>query len=47
MHADRHRLNEVSEKIIGCAFQAHNPLVIELRKAELKIAQQSPIGLNY
>lgn len=27
MNADRHRLNEVSEKIIGRAFHVHNNLV--------------------
>ncbi|MCK4352188.1 GxxExxY protein [candidate division WOR-3 bacterium] len=26
MNADRRRLNEISEKIIGCAFQVHNNL---------------------
>ncbi|MCK4352162.1 GxxExxY protein [candidate division WOR-3 bacterium] len=26
MNANRHRLNKISEKIIGCAFQAHNTL---------------------
>ncbi|MCK4352448.1 GxxExxY protein [candidate division WOR-3 bacterium] len=26
MNANRHRLNEISEKIIGCAFHVHNNL---------------------
>jgi len=60
MNADRHGLNEVSEKIIGSAFHVHNnlgcgflekvyenELVIELRKVEFKIAQQSPIKVYY
>jgi len=26
MNADRHKLNEISKKIIGCSFQVHNTL---------------------
>src|SRR5713226_4226226 len=26
MHTDKHRLNEITEKIIGCAFQVGNTL---------------------
>jgi GxxExxY protein len=60
MNANRHRLNEISEKVIGCAFRVHNilgcgflervyenALVIELRKAGLKIIQQAPIKVHY
>ena len=60
MDTDRRRLNEISEKIIGCAFHVHNilgcgflekvyenALVLELRKAGLKIIQQAPIKVYY
>lgn len=57
---DKNNINELTEKIIGCAFKVsntlgpgflekvyENALVIELRKAGLRVAQQVPFNVLY
>ena len=47
MNADRHRLNRISEKIIGCAFSVSNALFIELANAGLQAEKEKQIQVLY
>jgi GxxExxY protein len=59
-HADSARLNELSGRVIGCAFNVlnslgtgflekvyENALVVELRTAGLRVAQQRGVRVEY
>ena len=58
MNADSHRLDRLTEKIIGCAYRVslgsgflekvyENAMAIELNNAKLDVAQQKSINVLY